>query len=94
MSKQLRYYNKKTDRFRLRNHKVTEDNGSSSNIIIVASQEYSFHLFLGSWNQKKRILDHMKWESQNFVWKLQLKKLIKIQLIQRHEHEHKHGFIS
>ena len=53
MSKQLRYYNKKTDRFRLRNHKVTEDNGSSSNIIIVASQEYSFHLFLGSWNKKK-----------------------------------------
>ena len=28
------------------------------------------------------------WESENFDWKLHLKKQIKIQLIQRHEHEH------
>ena len=35
-----------------------------------------------------------KWESENFDGKLHLKKQIKIQLIQRHEHEHKHGFIS
>ena len=41
-----------------------------------------------------RMLDHARWESENFDGKLRLKKQIKIQLIQRHEHEHKHGFIS
>ena len=33
-----------------------------------------------------------RWEPGNFDGKLHLKKQIKIQLIQRHEH--KHGFIS
>ena len=54
MSKQLRYYNKKTDRFRLTNH----SRSSKQNIIIVASQESSLYLFLWSWNQSIRILDH------------------------------------
>ena len=35
-----------------------------------------------------------RWEPQNFDGKLHFKKQIKIQLIQGHEHEHKHGFIS
>ena len=109
----LLHVQKKTDRFRLTNHKITVDHASSSNIIIVASQESSLHLFLRSWNQRIRILDHAinqwinlfiygtiklqkreRWESENFDGKLHLKKQIKNPLIQRHEHEHKHGFIS
>ena len=48
-----------------------------------------------------------RWQSENFIGKLHLKKQIKIELIQRlvphkhehkhkhkHEHEHKHGFIN
>ena len=88
---------------------MTVDHASRSNIIIVASQEPSLHLFLRSWNQSIRILDHAiinqsiylgtiklkkreRWESENFDGKLHLKKQVKIQLIQRHEH--KHGCIS
>ena len=58
LSKQLRYYNK-TDRFRLTNHKITVDHASSSSMIIIASQESLLHLFLRSWNQSIRILDHV-----------------------------------
>ena len=36
----------------------------------------------------------IRWQSENFIGKLHLKKQIKIELIQRHEHEHKHGFIN
>ena len=35
-----------------------------------------------------------RWQSENFIGKLHLKKQIKVELIQWHEHEHKHGFIS
>ena len=43
-----------------------------------------------------KLLKRERWEPENFDGKLHLKskKQIKIQLIQRHEHEHKHGFIS
>ena len=53
----------------------------------------SINLFTAPIKLKKR----ERWESENFDGKLHLKKQIKIQLIQliqRHEHEHKYGFIS
>ena len=44
--------------------------------------------------QHDKAKEERKGESENFDGKLHLKKQIKIQLIQRHEHKHKHGFIS
>ena len=35
-----------------------------------------------------------KWQSENFIGKLHFKKQIKTELIQKHEDEHSHGFIS
>ena len=108
LSKQLRYYNKKTDRFRLTNHsrpcKQLKYYNRRITRVFIAS------VFTGLENQSIRILDYAiinqfidgtiklkkreRWESENFDGKLHLKKQIKIQLIQRHEHEHKHGFIN
>ena len=58
---------------------------------IISCNHQSINQFIyGTIKLKKR----ERWESENFDGKLHLKKQIKIQLIQRHEHEHKHGFIS
>ena len=112
LSKQLRYYNKNTDRFRLTNHSrpckqlkyynrritrvfiasvFTELEPKYTNIRSCNHQSINQFIY-GTIKLKKR----ERWESENFDGKLHLKKQIKIQLIQRHEHEYKdkHGFIS
>ena len=105
LSKELRYYNMKTDRFRLTNHSAR----SSSNIIIVASQESSLECicFYGV----GRISDHAinqficlrhdkatetrKVGVRKFNGKLHLRKQIKVQLRgMSMSINHKHKFIS
>ena len=94
----------KTDRFRLTNHSAR----SSSNIIIVASQESSLQCicFYGV----GRISDHAinlfiysmiklqkqeRWESENFDGKLHLRKQMKVELRgMSMSINHKHRFIS
>ena len=110
LSEQLRYYNKKTDRFKLTNHsrpckQLKYYNRRITRVFIVfvftelepkyknirSCNHQSINQFIyGPIKLKKR----ERRESENFDGKLHLKKQIKIQLIQRHEHEHKHGFIS
>ena len=90
LSKRLRYYNKKTDRFRLTNHSRPYKQFKYYHCCIARVFIASV---LQSWNQSIRILDHAvinqsiylgtimlkkreRWESENFDGKLHLKKQI------------------
>ena len=82
----------KTDRFRLTNHSAR----SSSNIIIVASQESSLHCSASVFTEfeEYQIMQSInlfiystinlqkqeRWESENFDGKLHLRKQIKVEL--------------
>ena len=90
LSKQLRYYNKKTDRFRLTNHKQLKYYKRRITRVFIASvftelepkyknirscNHQSINQFIyGTIKLKKR----ERWESENFDGKLHLKKQIKI----------------